>query len=86
MEKYSPEEVKELIAMLKEINSKVKKPKGLEPSRLEKQIKYLEQRYNFFNPTKEMLGYIIRHAEKSKSKLDSCLLQKLREEFAKKLK
>jgi hypothetical protein len=85
MEKYSPEEVKELIAMLKEINSKVKKTNRAEPTRLEKQIKYLEQRYNFFNPTKEMLGYIIRHGEKSRTKLDPALLQKLKEEFSKKL-
>jgi hypothetical protein len=85
VEKYSPEEVKQLIAMLKVINSQTKKPKGLEPSRLEKQIKYLEQRYNFFNPTKEMLRYIIGQAEKSKPKLDSVLLQKLKDEFSKKL-
>jgi len=84
VEKYSAEEVKELIAMLKNINSKTKKPKGNKPSKLEKQIKYLEQRYNFFNPNKEMLGYLIRQAGKSRMKLDPLLLQKLKEEFSKK--
>lgn len=82
MEKYSPEEVKKLIGMLNSINAKIKKVKGSNPTKLEKQIRYLEQRLEFFNPTKEMLGYIIGHAEKSK--LDPLLLEKLKEEFAKK--
>jgi hypothetical protein len=82
METYNPEEVKGLIAMLNSINSKIKKIKDAEPTRLEKQIRYLEQRLNFFNPTKEMLDYIIGHAEKSK--LDPILLKKLKEELAKK--
>ena len=85
METYDSDENKQIIAMLKVINSKVKKSKNLEPTRLEKQIKYLEQRLKFFNPTKEMLGYIINHAEKSSPKLDPILLQKLKEEFNKKL-
>ena len=85
MEKYISEEVKKLLAMLRVINSKVKKNKNGEPTKLEKQIKYLEQRLNFFNPSKEMLGYIINHAEKSKIKLDPILLQKLKDEYAKKL-
>ena len=84
MEKYNSEEVKKILAMLNSINSKVKKVKGIEPTRLEKQIKYLEQRLKFFNPSKEMLGYIISHAEKSKEKLDPALFQKLKDEFAKK--
>lgn len=84
MEKYNSDEVKKILALLKVINSKVKKSKGTEPTRLEKQIKYLEQRLNFFNPTKEMLGYIINHAETSKTKLDPVLLQKLKEEYSKK--
>jgi hypothetical protein len=84
METYEPEEVKKLIEMLHSINSKIKKIKGAEPTRLEKQIKYLEQRLKYFNPTKEMLGYIINHAEHSKLKLDPVLLEKLREEFRKK--
>lgn len=85
MEKYNSEEVKKLLAMLKSINSKIKKSSSTEPTKLEKQIKYLEQRLNFFNPTKEMLGYIINQAEKSKIKLDPILLQKLRDEYSKKL-
>lgn len=82
MDSYIPEEVKKLIAMLTSINSKIKKVKGAKPTKLEKQIRYLEQRLKFFNPTKEMIGYIIGHAEKSK--LDPVLLKKLKEEFAKK--
>jgi hypothetical protein len=85
METYDPEEVKKLIKMLILINAKVKKIKGAEPTRLEKQIRYLEQRLKFFNPTKEMLGYIINHAEHSKVKLDPVLLEKLKAEFAKKI-
>jgi len=82
MEMYSPEEVKKLIAMLNLINAKIKKVKDAEPTKLERQIRYLEQRLKFFNPTKEMLGYVIRQAEKSK--LDPILLGKLKEEFANK--
>ena len=84
METYSPEEVKKLIEMLKSIDAKVKKIKGAEPTKLEKQIKYLEQRLKFFNPTKKMLGYIINHAERGKVKLDPVLLEKLKDEFNKK--
>lgn len=84
METYCPEEVKKILAMLNSINSKIKKNKNGEPTKLEKQIKYLEQRLKFFNPTREMLGYIINHAEKTKQKLDPILLQKLKEEYAKK--
>ena len=82
METYTPEEVKQILAMLHTI--KGKKNKNGEPTRLEKQIKYLEQRLKFFNPTREMLGYIINNTEKAKHKLDPVLLQKLREEYAKK--
>ena len=85
MEKYNPDEVKKLIEMFSSINAKIKKIKNAEPTRLEKQIRYLEQRLKFFNPTKEMLGYIISQSEKSKKKLDPILLAKLKEEFAKKL-
>jgi len=84
METYDPEEVKKLIEMLNSINAKIKKIKGAEPTKLEKQIRYLEQRFKFFNPTKEMLGYIINHAEHSKVKLDPVLLEKLKNEFSKK--
>jgi len=85
MEMYEPEEVKEIIKMLKSINAKIKKVKNAEPTKLEKQIRYLEQRLKFFNPTKEMLGYIINHAEHSKLKLDPILLEKLKSEFANKI-
>jgi len=84
METYEPEEVKKLIKMLNSVNTKIKKVKGAEPTKLEKQIRYLEQRLKFFNPTKEMLGYIINHAERSKEKLDPILLEKLKSEFIKK--
>ena len=85
METYGPEEVKKLIGLLNSVNAKVKKIKGAEPTRLEKQIRYLEQRLKFFNPTKEMLGYIINQAEHSKIKLDPILLEKLKDELAKKV-
>ena len=88
METYSSEEVKKLIEMLNSINIKIKKIKGAEPTRLEKQIRYLEQRLKFFNPTKEMLGYIINlinQAEHAELKLDPVLLQKLKDEFNKKV-
>jgi hypothetical protein len=82
MEKFDTEEVKEIIKMLKAINAEVKRAKTAEPTRLEKQIRYLEQRLKFFNPTKDMLAYIIGQAEHSKIKLDPILLEKLRSEFA----
>ena len=85
METYSPEEVRKLIEMLNSINIKIKKIKGAEPTRLEKQIRYLKQRLKFFNPTKEMLGYIINQAEHAELKLDPVLLQKLKDEFNKKV-
>lgn len=84
METYSPEEVKELLTMLRAINKKIKNS-GTEPTRLEKQIKYLEQRLNFFNPTREMLSYIIGQAKIGKIKLSPELTQKLKEEYNKKL-
>jgi len=84
METYSPEDVKKLIEMLNSVNRKIKKIKGAEPTKLEKQIRYLEQRFKFFNPPKEMLVYIINHSEHSKSKLDPILLEKLRAELTKK--
>lgn len=84
METYSPEEVKQLIEMLRSVNAKIKKVKGAEPTKLEKQIRYLEQRLKFFNPSKEMLIYVINHAEHSKTKLDPILLEKLKTELIKK--
>lgn len=84
MEAYNPEEVKKIIEMLNSINAKVEKIKGAEPTKLEKQIRYLEQRLRFFNPTKEMLGYIIDQVKHSKIKLDPVLLEKLKSELIKK--
>lgn len=84
METYSTEEVKKIIEMLKSINAKIKKVINSEPTRLEKQIRYLEQRLKFFNPTKEMLGYIIDQAEHGKIELDPTLLEKLKDEYNKK--
>lgn len=81
---YSPEEVKKLIETLKSINAKGKKVKDAEPTKLEKQIRYLEHRRKFFNPTKKMLDYIINQAKRSKIKLDPVLLEKLKSEFIKK--
>ena len=83
MEKYSPEEVKKLIAMLQKIFEQ-KSNSGTHSLRLEKQIKYLQQRFKFFNPTKEMLDYLIKQANTPKAKLDPVLLQKLKEELQKK--
>lgn len=84
METYSSEEVKKLIEMLKTVNAKIKKIKDAEPTRLEKQIRYLEQRLKFFNPPKKMLDYIIDLVEHGKVKLDPVLLEKLKDEFNKK--
>jgi len=84
VEKYNSEEVKQILTMLRSINKK-SKSKTDEPSKLDKQIRYLEQRLKFFNPTREMLGYIINQAERKKVKLNPVLLQKLREEYASKL-
>lgn len=83
MEKYNSVEVKELLKMLRSINKKARNNTP-EPTRLEKQIKYLEQRLNFFNPTREMLAYIINQAGSSKIKLSPELLRKLKEEYASK--
>ena len=84
METYSPEDVKKLIAMLQKIFEQ-KSNSGTHSLRLEKQIKYLQQRFKFFNPTREMLDYLIRQAGSSKAKLDPALLKKLKEELQKKI-
>ena len=63
---YTPEDVEKIIKMLKSIRPK--KPK------IEKTIKYMEQRYKFFNPTKDMLTYITNVGVKSN--LDQELLLK----------
>lgn len=84
METYSPDDVKKLLKMLNSINANIKKVKGAKPTKLEKQIRYLEQRSKFFNPTKEMLGYIINQAKHSRAKIDPLVLEKLKNEFDKK--
>lgn len=67
---YTPEEVDMLIKLLKKLKTKPK---------IEKTIKYLEQRHKFFNPTREMLNYIIEHGEKSK--LNPELLLKMKNDL-----
>jgi len=74
MVEYTPEEVDMLIKILKKI-----KPRG---ERIEKTIRYLEQRHKFFNPTKDMLTYIINYV--SKSKLNPELLLKMKNDLASK--
>jgi len=72
MVEYTPEEVDMLIKLLRKV-----KPKG--SLKVEKTIKYLEQRHKFFNPNKEMLIYIIRHGDKFK--LDPDLLLKMKNDM-----
>lgn len=48
-------------------------------NKTERTIRYLEHRHKFFNPTKEMLQYIIDIAEKSG--LDKVLLEKMKEDI-----
>jgi hypothetical protein len=75
MVEYTPEEVNMLIHLLKKSKpwSKNKKEK------VEKTIRYLEQRHKFFNPTREMLIYIINHGEKAS--LNPELLSKMKEDL-----
>ena len=84
METYAPEEVKQLLTLVRTIDKKTKRKKT-ENDKIDKQIRYLEQRLKFFNPTKEMLGYIIGLAENGKAELNPVLLQKLKDEFSKKI-
>ena len=78
MVEYTPEEVNMLIQLLKKSRpwSKNKKEK------VEKTIRYLEQRHKFFNPTREMLIYIIGHGEKAS--LNPELLNKMKEDLSSK--
>jgi hypothetical protein len=55
---YTPEEVGMIIDLLKKVTPQ--KPK------VEKTIKYLEQRRKFLNPPKDMLTFIINYADKFK--------------------
>lgn len=69
MVEYTPEEVDMLIKLLRKV-----RPKG--SLKIEKTIRYLEQRHKFFNPNRDMLTYIIKHGDKFK--LDPDLLMKMK--------
>ncbi len=86
MSNYTPDEVKMLIEMLKsnlpkKASSNVVKSPGNKPflNKTERTMRYLEQRHKFFNPTKEMLQYIINIAENSD--LDKAILEKMKEDI-----
>ncbi len=82
MSNYTPEEVDMLIDMLK-ARSPAKKKAIAEKvpflNKTERTIKFLENRHKFFNPTREMLEYIIGIAENSD--LDQSLLAKMKEDL-----
>ena len=91
MSKYTPEEVDMLIKILR-AKLPNKKPEAKVPAKqqdnlsrkpflnkTERTIRYLEQRHKFFNPTKEMLAYIIGIAENSD--LDPTLIAKMKEDM-----
>lgn len=89
MSNYTPEEVDMLIEMMKakapakhrDILSK--KPGNLSGkpflNKTERTIKFLENRHKYFNPTREMLTYIIGIAENSN--LDKSLIAKMKEDL-----
>lgn len=86
MSKYIPEEVDILIGILKSKSPRRPKAKIVYNSdkkpilnKIEKTIRYLEQRHKFFNPTKEMLEYIISIVESSKQNPD--LVAKMKEDL-----
>lgn len=68
MVEYTPEEINIIIKLLK-----IVRPADL---KIEKTIRYLEQRHKFFNPTRDILTYIIKHGDKFK--LDPELLLKMK--------
>lgn len=70
MVEYTPDEVNMLIQVLKNIKTR---KKG------EKTIRYLDQRHKFFNPTRDMLIYIIDYDEKFG--LNPALLSKMKEDL-----
>ena len=82
MSNYTPEEVDMLIDMLK-----VKAPHRVPEivngkpllNKTERTIKFLDSRHKFFNPTREMLTYIIDMAKSSK--LDPVLVKKMKEDL-----
>jgi hypothetical protein len=75
MVEYTPDEVNMLIQALKNIKTWKKREK----EKIEKTIKYLDQRHKFFNPTRDMLIYIIKYGKKSG--LDPALLSKMKEDL-----
>lgn len=82
MSNYTPEEVDMLIEMLR-AKAPARKPEIVagKPflNKTERTIKFLDSRHKFFNPTKEMLTYIIGIAEKSD--LDKSLIAKMKEDL-----
>jgi predicted phosphatase len=75
MVEYTPDEVKMLIQILKNIKTRKKGEK----EKIEKTIRYLDQRHKFFNPTRDMLIYIIDCGEKFG--LNPALLSKMKEDL-----
>lgn len=76
MAEYTPDEVNMLIQVFRTIKTR---KKG-EREKIEKMMRYLDQRHKFFNPTRKMLIYIIDHGERFG--LDSTLLNKMKEDLA----
>lgn len=86
MPNYTPDEVDMLIDVLKtKLGKTASRASGKSQedkpflNKTERTIRYLEQRHKHFNPTKEMLQYIINIAEKSD--LDKALLEKMKEDI-----
>jgi len=75
MVEYTPDEVKMLIQVLKNIKTRKKGEK----EKIEKTIRYLDQRHKFLNPTRDMLIYIIDYGEKFS--LNPALLSKMKEDL-----
>ena len=75
MVEYTPDEVKMLIQVLKNIKTRKKGEK----EKIEKTIRYLDQRHKFFSPTRDMLIYIIDYGEKFG--LNPALLRKMKEDL-----
>jgi len=78
MVEYTPDEVNMLIQVLK----KIKTQKKGEKEKIEKTIRYLDQRHKFFNPMKDMLIYITDYGEKFN--LNPALLSKMKKDLVEK--
>jgi hypothetical protein len=72
---YTPDEVNMLIQALKNVKARKKGEK----EKIEKTIKYLDQRRKFLNPTRDMLIYLIAYGEKSG--LDPTIISKMKEDL-----